>query len=562
MLNANYWQYPDILYKTNGTIKLKEDYFNSVRQERCNVYVIFEDIHYVIAKNSDDLKTLIKTHNLGQIVTTLVDNMNRLFEGATSFNQPLNNWDVSNVTQMNHMFYGASEYNQPLNNWDVSNVRDKEGMFEQSGMIPSNFPVSLQINQFPNETQMQQFLQSYDFFLNPNKYGQNVVLIGTPSANGMVFRVKYDNQYLIMKVSQHLMSDSLLYEYLTGLCLNHYNYIFPIFSITVALLRLRDNINININRNTNTTSIDFNTDVKFIDSQYLKNNLNSVISDACKNNTLYSVISEYLPIKKSLKDYIHICSTSGLDYYNLFSHLIFLYSCLVGMSDIFTHYDLHLDNVVLVDRHNEEYLDVIIHLANGEDCSIKMLYLPKIIDYGRVYVDCEKVNTRQSVYVNSEKVNTRRLMRNVCEIPACGPDCGSDRGYIFMTQYDKTSKQFARSDASKFFIDRTRTNVSHDLNILYIIKRIPNTPTPPEFKRQILDNIIYQQDSGTPEVVRQNRVNNKIENIFHANEALVQYAKSAEYTNGIEHFMRGKNKFGTLEIWQDRSKPCLLYKNQ
>ena len=43
---------------------------------------------------------------------------------AESFNQPLNDWNVSNVTDMEGMFQGASSFNQPLNNWDVSNVTD------------------------------------------------------------------------------------------------------------------------------------------------------------------------------------------------------------------------------------------------------------------------------------------------------------------------------------------------------------------------------------------------------------------------------------------------------
>jgi hypothetical protein len=45
-----------------------------------------------------------------------VRNMNRMFKDARSFNQPLNNWDVSNVDYMNHMFEDAGSFNQPLDN--------------------------------------------------------------------------------------------------------------------------------------------------------------------------------------------------------------------------------------------------------------------------------------------------------------------------------------------------------------------------------------------------------------------------------------------------------------
>ena len=51
-----------------------------------------------------------------------------MFADAEAFNQPLNKWDVSNVTDMEEMFEDAP-FNQPLNNWNVSNVRYMNFMF-------------------------------------------------------------------------------------------------------------------------------------------------------------------------------------------------------------------------------------------------------------------------------------------------------------------------------------------------------------------------------------------------------------------------------------------------
>ncbi len=48
--------------------------------------------------------------------------MTEMFSNASSFNQPLNKWNVSNVEYMGGMFYDASSFNQPLNNWNVSRV--------------------------------------------------------------------------------------------------------------------------------------------------------------------------------------------------------------------------------------------------------------------------------------------------------------------------------------------------------------------------------------------------------------------------------------------------------
>ena len=72
-------------------------------------------------------------------VSSGVTNMTDMFALAESFNQPLNNWDVSNVEYMGGMFKGAESFNQPLNKWDVSNVTDMYCMFQ--GAISFNQPL-------------------------------------------------------------------------------------------------------------------------------------------------------------------------------------------------------------------------------------------------------------------------------------------------------------------------------------------------------------------------------------------------------------------------------------
>jgi len=55
--------------------------------------------------------------------------MAAMFLGCTSFNQPLNNWDVSQVKYMGKMFFGCTSFNQSLSNWDVSKVSNMEDIF-------------------------------------------------------------------------------------------------------------------------------------------------------------------------------------------------------------------------------------------------------------------------------------------------------------------------------------------------------------------------------------------------------------------------------------------------
>jgi len=55
--------------------------------------------------------------------------MNYMFYNASLFNQPINDWDVSNVTNMYGMLCCATSFNQPISDWDVSNVINMDNMF-------------------------------------------------------------------------------------------------------------------------------------------------------------------------------------------------------------------------------------------------------------------------------------------------------------------------------------------------------------------------------------------------------------------------------------------------
>ncbi|WP_170932529.1 BspA family leucine-rich repeat surface protein [Belliella buryatensis] len=68
--------------------------------------------------------------DLTKLCTSLVTDMKELFSGK-NLNQPIGNWDVSNVIDMSLMFFG-SNFNQFIGDWDVSNVNYMNGMFENS----------------------------------------------------------------------------------------------------------------------------------------------------------------------------------------------------------------------------------------------------------------------------------------------------------------------------------------------------------------------------------------------------------------------------------------------
>ena len=70
--------------------------------------------------------------------------MNTMFYGASSFNQPLNDWQVDKVTHMYSMFAEASSFNQPLGSWSIGRGWKFSGMFEGAKAFKSSKPVRRQ----------------------------------------------------------------------------------------------------------------------------------------------------------------------------------------------------------------------------------------------------------------------------------------------------------------------------------------------------------------------------------------------------------------------------------
>lgn len=63
---------------------------------------------------------------------SLSEDRRGLADDLYDFNQPLDRWNVCNVTSMKYAFCKAASFNQPLNAWNVSNVTDMYGMFLQA----------------------------------------------------------------------------------------------------------------------------------------------------------------------------------------------------------------------------------------------------------------------------------------------------------------------------------------------------------------------------------------------------------------------------------------------
>ena len=64
--------------------------------------------------------------------------MSSIFDGATLFDRPLDDWDVSSTTDMTRMFAGATSFNRPLDDWDISAATGMSGMFAGATAFDQN----------------------------------------------------------------------------------------------------------------------------------------------------------------------------------------------------------------------------------------------------------------------------------------------------------------------------------------------------------------------------------------------------------------------------------------
>ena len=86
-------------------------------------------VDYTVVDRAMLDQMIANNEDLTVVCTTRVTDMHFMFFDNEVFNQPIDNWDVSNVTDMSNMFETAI-FNQPIGNWDVSSVTNMSYMFE------------------------------------------------------------------------------------------------------------------------------------------------------------------------------------------------------------------------------------------------------------------------------------------------------------------------------------------------------------------------------------------------------------------------------------------------
>ena len=378
----------------------------------------------------------------------------------------------------------------------------------------------------------------FDGFVNFEHIKWPIKNIGTPSDNGFVNELTYEhNGYIanaVLKSTSEIDSDNLLYEYLVGQYINKQCRIFPCFVETYGWFTYKTPAEWEIMRRNSHNLID-------IPSTYLQLQP-SVINDnsleiACSQSNYLAILIQHIKDANSLES---MSKTLLFVKYHLPQVLYQIYMPLSTLAKTFSHYDLHLNNVLIYEPVKGQYIDYHYKLIDGTSLRFKSPYIAKIIDYGRSFFKDK-----------DSKVSSKSLHAKICKTKKCNPHCGHDFGFTILNPED--------FPGSFFYISSSKRNMSHDLRLMNDLLIRPRqesmilnyNPTLYSLLKKVLygNGITRQQDKlyGTMEQTRSG-LPAKIVNVNDAELALRRFLSESNHDESKYDKMKS---LGTLTIHQD-----------
>ena len=189
----------------------------------------------------------------------------------------------------------------------------------------------------------------FDNFNNFNLLSKPAERIGSVSKNGFVKELSYENRgyaaNAVLKSSVHDNADNLLYEALVGFFLNKMSEIYPTFLETYGLYQYKlDGLAYKeCKDNKLTNSAVLNAGLTRI-AKTAKDIGGQSVKSSCTSPTSMAVLIQHL---KSAKTIGEKCTVSDFVRKDLLYVLYQIYMTLSSLSDVFTHYDLHSNNVLV-----------------------------------------------------------------------------------------------------------------------------------------------------------------------------------------------------------------------
>jgi len=419
----------------------------------------------------------------------------------------------------------------------------------------------------------------FDGFTRFNFTKEAIKRIGEPSANGFVFELENETRgykaYSVLKSAQEPSSDNLMYEYIVGQYINKVNKLYPCFLETYGLFKYR----------TNKQWEKFSTTKEIMDMHALQAGLAPQpinYAKGCRKSKHLAILIQHLPKPKTLDEL-----TDDPDFIKdeLMGALFQLYVPLAQLKDNFTHYDLHLGNLLMYEPVKDKYIEYHYHYTptvlessmhltdtsrttktalaasmQPNTISFKSSYMLKIIDYGRSYFKDEESG-----------VDAKQIYGEICQERKCNTKkstCGENFGFSWLGD-DSADPE------GHFYISSQHKNISHDLlplDRLYIKyeereeeeKKKTKDKSKPSSKvnaviftpeiDDLIKRVDYEHEFGTSQNLTVGYPA-KIYNVQDASNYIMECVKRPEFQTHNNAVNRTKDKLGDLHIYLDGSRP-------
>jgi hypothetical protein len=439
----------------------------------------------------------------------------------------------------------------------------------------------------------QKINEHFNFFSSLRFISDNIRQIGQTSANGFVKEVKFTHDdysaYAVLKSSVTNTSDNLVYEFLAGQYMNYQCNYLPCFVETYGLFYYKDDqswTSFKDNKETPQT--------EFTDGLVLQSTEAVDYAKACQQSRNAAILLQYIHGATVLHSFISN-SINYIGYQMVFQIPYLLYQIYFALNQLksnFTHYDLHTSNVMLYEPSKGKYIEYVYHVENGKEVRFRCPYLVKIIDYGRCFFkwnpeeiarneEIDKNNrTRNFSLVEKPRlyVSSPDIYKHLCEEEQCSYEKTDEKGNI--NSY-KCGKRYGfswlddpvKKTGNKYYISSSRSNMSHDLRLIYIVaqtmlrkkihefntkNRQPDEIEASEMINELFKKIVYavglqpdQDHSGT----RENKTSglpHKIQNVSDAEKALRELVLGKKLAKiNRDKYHETKNRLGTLHIYSD-----------
>ena len=370
--------------------------------------------------------------------------------------------------------------------------------------------------------------------------------IGAVSANGFVKELTYTHRgYVanaILKSSAAKTADNLLYEALVGFQLNKYSTRFPSFLETYGLYQYNlDGVAYKkCETEQNTLPAILSAGLTRIASK--KTDITQgLIQEACANPVSMAVLIQHLKGAQTLNDKF---TDKEFILYDLHYVLFQVYMTLGSLSNVFTHYDLHLANVLLYEPVKDHCIEYHYHI-DGEEIVFKSPYIAKIIDYGRCYF--------KEFGDTSITGNSKYFYFELCK--TCTPKCGSTSGFNWLRYVpsEMHNRDYTCSQVN---------NPSHDLRLLYLVDYVINHLGYASIAPRLMAELKkVEYGKGVGSVYHGTAPNpasglpGKINNVKDAFNVLTDIVKSASMSAMNLVYYHGMPVLGKLHVYGDGRTP-------